>query len=84
MEPKWGRFHARDSTREDLPQLIWTLERLHPKERPSQLKRRVRVRPNRGADSVSAGKFPRLSVELPQYTARVKRLDGVHERENLR
>ena len=83
MKPRRRPFHLRDSTLDDLPQLIWTLERLHPKKRPPQLEARVRVRPNRGADSVSAGKFLRFGIKPPEHTARVKRLNGVHEGENL-
>ena len=83
MEPRRGPSHIRDSALDDRPQLIRTFERLHQKEASPQLKRRVRVRPNRAGDSVSMGKLPRLGVESRQHTARVEHLDGIHQRENL-
>lgn len=84
MHPGRRPFHPRASAPDDRPQLVRTFERLDFEERPPQLERRVRVRPDRARDSVSTRELLRFGVEARKHAARVERFDGVHEREDLR
>ena len=84
MEPPWRPFDLWDSPANHRTKLLRTCELVKQKDRSADLKRSMRIRPNRACDIMFLSKHLGTFVKTRIHTAGVIDFNGVYIRQNLK